>query len=166
MEPKRAASQTFYRWVDSQGRLHVVSSLDDVPVADRPQAAQVTLNGVEAVGHYPPPAGVSAPGGVAWQPEWISFAVGFVAALVLAFLYRVLPGGMRWATRAALVVGVGALITGAYLGLVRRTAGLSGSQALASPSALIQDAKSAVEQMNARQKQQDEELRQLQTDPR
>jgi hypothetical protein len=35
---------------------------------------------------------------------------------------------------------------------------------MASPSALIEDAKAAVEKLNQRQKQQDEELRQLQAE--
>lgn len=161
MEPKRAGSQTFYRWVDGQGRPHVVSSLDDVPAAERPRVAEVSLNPDDAVSHY------SLPGsGEPWKPDWISFAVGFGAALVLSFLYRVLPGGMRWMTRVAIVLGIGVMLTGAYLGLIRRSAGLTGTQTLTSPTSLIQDAKSAVEQMNARQKQQEEELKKIQAEGR
>lgn len=145
--------------MDGQGRLHVVSSLDDVPVAERPRVAEVSLNPEDAVSHYSLPSS-----GEVWHPDWISFAVGFGAALVLSFLYRVLPGGMRWMTRVTIVLGVGVILTGAYLGLVRRSAGLGGTQLLTSPSALIQDAKTAVEQLNARQKQQDEELKKLQTE--
>jgi hypothetical protein len=56
------------------------------------------------------------------------------------------------------------MLTGAYLGLIRRSAGLTGTQAFTSPTALIQDAKTAVEQLNARQKQQEEELRKIQAE--
>ena len=162
MEPKRSGSQTFYRWVDGQGRTHVVASLDEVPLAERARAASVSLNSEDAVGRYTAP--VASSSSPAWQPEWISFGVGFGVALVLALIFRLLPGSMRWVTRIAFVLGAVALLMGAYLGLIRRTAGLQGDQVLTSPSALIQDARSAVEQMNARQKQQDEELRQLQNE--
>jgi hypothetical protein len=160
LEPKRTGSQTFYRWVDGQGRTHVVASLDEVPLAERAGAASVSLNGEDAVGRYTAPVAPSS--SPPWQPEWISFGVGFGLALVLALIFRCLPGSMRWVTRIALVLGAMALLMGVYLGLIRRTAGLKGDQVLTSPSALIQDARSAVEQMNGRQKQQDEELRQLQ----
>ena len=162
MEPKRSGSQTFYRWVDGQGRTHVVASLDEVPLAERARAASVSLNSEDAVGRYTAP--VASSSSPAWQPEWISFGVGFGVALVLALIFRLLPGSMRWVTRIAFVLGAVALLMGAYLGLIRRTAGLQGDQVLTSPSALIQDARSAVEQMNARQKQQEEELRQLQNE--
>jgi len=90
--------------------------------------------------------------------------VGFGAALLVALAFRMLPGSMRWVTRLALVVAVGALLTGAYFGAVRRSSGLPGASAFAAPSALIEDAKAAVEQVNQRQKQQDEEIRKIQAE--
>jgi DHA2 family multidrug resistance protein len=63
-----------------------------------------------------------------------------------------------------LVLGVGALLTGLYLSLVRTSSGFQGGSVLTSPSALLEDAKGAVEQMNLRQKQQEEELRKIQSE--
>ncbi len=88
------------------------------------------------------------------------------------FRHRALAGGAvqaaaqrpGFASRAVLVLGVGALLTGLYFSAVRSSTGAQGGSVLTSPSALIQDAKGAVEQMNLRQKQQEEELRRIQTE--
>jgi len=158
VEPKQSKPQSFYRWVDGEGRLHVVSSLDSVPASERGKATVVLVNGVDS---YPVTSG-----GQGFRPDWASFALGFGAALLLALAFRMLPGSLRWLTRLALVIGVGALLTGAYLGAVRRTSGMPGADAFAAPSALIEDAKAAVEQVNQRQKQQDEEIRKIQAEGR
>lgn len=155
MEPKQGKPQSFYRWVDSSGRLHVVSSLESVPLAERGKVADVTLHADES--SLPSSAGSVT----AWRPDWISFAVGFCVALLLAALFKVLPNGLRFASRVVLVLGVGLLLTALYFSVLR---GSSGVGPLTSPSALIQDAKSAVEQMNLRQKQQEEELRKIHAD--
>jgi hypothetical protein len=85
-------------------------------------------------------------------------------ALLLAALFKAMPNGLRFVWRAVLVLGVGALLTGLYLSLVRTSSGFQGGSVLTSPSALIEDAKGAVEQMNLRQKQQEEELRKIQSE--
>jgi hypothetical protein len=161
MSPNSEKTQAFYRWVDSEGRVHVVSSLDAVPVAERARVERVTLNGATAVNveHRKE----AAP---AWQPEPASFALGFGAALVLSLIFRLLPNGWRGVTRVAVVLGVAVLLSALYLGAVRRATGVTGGSALAAPSALIEDAKAAVEKMQARQKQQEEELRKIQAEGR
>lgn len=161
MPDKSGQTQAFYRWQDAQGRVHIVTSLDEVPPAERAKVVRVDLNSAEAVSHYP-----AATPGFSWPSvDWSSFALGFGAALLVAMVFRVLPGGGRWLWKLALVAGVVLVLTGAYLGAVRRAAGIDGG-ALAAPSALIQDAKTAVERMNQRQKQQEEELRKLQAEGR
>jgi hypothetical protein len=160
VEPKQE-SQSFYRWVDGQGRVHVVSSLDSVPAADRGKATLVVMHGVDSLsGHYPAASPVS------WRPDWASFAAGFGVALLVALIFRMLPGSLRWLTRVGLVVGVAALLIGAYLGMLRRSTGMPGAGPLAAPSALIEDAKAAVEQVNQRQKQQEQEIRKIQAEGR
>jgi len=154
--------QNFYRWVDGEGREHIVSSPDSVPPADRGKAKQVVLNGVDSVAaHYAPPGTEKT-----WHPDWASFAAGFGVALVVALIFRMLPGSFRWVTRVGLVVGVAALLIGAYLGMLRRSTGMPGAGVFAAPSALIDDAKAAVEQVNQRQKQQEEEIRKIQAEGR
>lgn len=156
---KPGQTQSFYRWEDAQGRVHIVSSLDDVPAAERAKLARVDLKSDEAVSRYPS----ASPGFALPKLDWPSVAIGFGAALLVAMVFRFVPNGWRWLGRLALFGGVGLVLTGAYLGAVRRSAGLEGG-AFAAPSALIQDAKTAVEQMNQRQKQQEEELRKIQAE--
>jgi len=158
VEPTPGKSQTFYRWVDANGRLHVVSSLDSVPHAERAKATVVSLHPEAS----PTPSSLENVAG--WRPDWISFAVGFGVALLLVGLFKVLPNGLRFASRVVLVVGVGVLLTGLYLSAVRGSSGVQGGSVLTSPSALIEDAKAAVEKMNQRQKQQEEERRLIQTE--
>jgi hypothetical protein len=156
-------AQMFYRWVDADGRLHVVSSLDAVPLAERPRAERVTLNGATAleVEHRAGDAGTPA-----WRPEPGSFALGFGVALLLGIVFRMLPNAWRGITRVAVVLVVAALLSGLYLGAIRRAAGVTSGSALAAPSALLEDAKAAVEKLDARQKQQQEQLRQIEAEGR
>jgi hypothetical protein len=154
-------TQSFYRFQDEQGRLHIVSSWDEVPAGERGKAAGVDLNSEQAVSHYQPPTpDVAAP-----RVDWPSFALGFGAALLVGLTLKLVAGrgSGRWLWRLVLVAGVGLMLTGGYLGVVRRAAGVGGG-AFAAPSALLQDAKTAVEQMNQRQKQQAEELRKIQAE--
>lgn len=162
MEPK-ASPQVFYRWVDAQGRQHVVSSLDSVPLAERARAERVELSGAPVAPALELPRGASEP---AWRLEPGSFGLGFGAALVLTLLFRLLPSGWRGLTRVAVVLGAAALLTGLYLGALRRTTGGSDAGALATPSALIDDAKAAVKKLEQRQQQQDQQLRELEAEGR
>ncbi len=162
MGPERRDAEVYYRWVDASGRLHVVSSLDAVPEDARAKAERVELNAEtsrsEHVGGYP--AGASAP---MLTLDWPSFGIGFGVALLLALLFRALPQGMRWVSRIAIMLCVAGLLLGAYFGAIRRTTG-TGSGALASPTAFIDDAKRAVEKMNLRQQQQEQEIRRIQAE--
>ncbi|HVY30082.1 MAG TPA: hypothetical protein VHB79_26175 [Polyangiaceae bacterium] len=161
MADKPGQTQAFYRFEDAQGRVHIVSSLDDVPVTERAKVRRVDLNSADAVSRYP----AATPGFSMPSVDGPSFALGFGAALLVGMLLRIVPGGGRWLWKLALIAGIVLVLTGAYLGAVRRAAGIDGG-ALAAPSALIQDAKTAVEHMNQRQKQQEEELRKLQAEGR
>jgi hypothetical protein len=58
----------------------------------------------------------------------------------------------------AAFAGLALLSIYGYLGWMRRSTGVTGA-ALASPSAVIQDAKSAVEKMNAHVRAQEAELK-------
>lgn len=86
------------------------------------------------------------------------FGLGFAAALLVAFVASRLPGSMRWLARLAIVGGLVVVLGGAYLGWIRRQSGQS-SDALATPSAMVGDAKSAVAKMNARIQAEQAELK-------
>jgi hypothetical protein len=161
MPGKSNEQQTFYRWVDTDGRVHVVSSLEAVPANRRDKVELVSLNAESALPRYTPPG---APLG--FQLEWLSFGLGFAAALAFALVFRFLPNGWKTLTRFAIVLGLGALVSGLYLAAIRRQTGATDGGVLASPSALIEDARGAVDKMTARQKQQEEELKKIQQEGR
>jgi hypothetical protein len=148
--PASTKEQTFYRWVDEHGTVHVSQSLDAVPAAERERLQTVELDGT-----YGAPAS-SGSGG--FKPDAASFALGFGAALLLSFL---VPQRWRGVTRVVAIVGAIVLATGAYLGWIRRSTGGDPNAVLASPSALIQDAKAAVEKVNERQRLQQQELQEI-----
>jgi len=142
----------FYRFQDSSGRVHIVDSLDLVPQAQRSSAERVRYDEQTSVsGLVPSPHGLST---------WQAFGLGIGVAFLLGLLFRRLPGTFRLVLRFAIVAGVGALIAGAYFGLLRRATHQSGD-ALAGPGALIDDAKNAVEKMNARVRAQQAELKEV-----
>jgi hypothetical protein len=156
MKPESKPAQSFYRWVDHEGRLHVVSSLDAVPLSERGKLEQVTLNAAEP--SLMEPAG--------WRPDWSSFALGFGAALLVTLLLRLLPGSWKRATGIVLALAAIVLLTGGYLAAVRRSTGVEGASALAAPSALIQDAKDAVQKMNERQLLREKQLQEIEQEGR
>ena len=100
--------------------------------------------------------GRASPSGVSegFVPEWGSVALGFGAGMLLVL---VLPHRWKWVTRFAAVLATGALLSGAYLAVVRRTSGAGNGSLLATPSTIIQDAKAAVEKANAAQRQREQE---------
>jgi hypothetical protein len=147
----------FYRFQDSSGRVHLVDSIDSVPTALRSHAACIEYP-AEATGLASSLShGSSALGG---SSAYQTFGLGFGAALVVAFVFSRLPGTLRLVLRLAIMGGVVALLAGAYFGWVRRTTQQSDSL-LASPGALIGDAKRAVEQMNASMRAQQAELKEI-----
>jgi hypothetical protein len=146
---EQASAAVYYRFQDSAGRVHIVDSLDAVPQALRPQAQRIEYQAQpDTVGAHLPRALTS----------WQTFGLGFIAALLVVFLFRRLPGTMRLVLRFGIIGALIALMAGAYLGWMRRATGAS-SDALATPGALIDDAKNAVAKMNARVKAEQAELK-------
>jgi hypothetical protein len=164
VEPNKDKGESFYRWVDGEGRIHIVSSPTAVPAAVRSRAELVVLNGSDSLpGEYPALGGSALGRLTSHAPDLLSFAAGFGAALVLLLVYRLLPTSLRTVSRWAIVLGAGALLTAAYLGWVRSSTGAS-SAALATPAALIDDAKVAVERLNQRQAEQERALREIEAE--
>ena len=143
-------ASVYYRFEDGTGRVHIVQSLSEVPTGQRAHAERVEYRTETQLPSF------SAAG----RPGWQMFGLGFGVALILVLLFFRLPTTLRWLLRIALVGGVIALAAGAYLGWIRRTSGLT-TDTLASPSALVDDAKRAVDQLNARMRVQDQQLQEL-----
>ncbi len=185
-EVPRPAAQVFYRYEDPNGRLVIVDSLSKVPIAAREHVERVRLGGgsdqsglqgslnvVEAPTVARAPVGEAssvarAPFGPALPKSFdaASFGAGFgVGVIVVAsvmFFFGRSGGGVlrRLVFGGALVVGLGALASGAYFGWLRRTAG-QGDGAFATPADLVQDARSAVDGVNQRRAQQEQLLEEI-----
>lgn len=140
--------QRFYRWVDASGTLHVVSSLDAVPPAERARAERTAF-----VGHEEP-----SQHSAKFRPDWSSVALGFGAGMLVAL---VLPRGWKGVTRLGAAAAIAALLGGAYLATLRNVTGAGDGAPLASPAAIIEDAKAAVAKANEAQRRRERELEQL-----
>ncbi|HEY8945809.1 MAG TPA: hypothetical protein VIM73_16180 [Polyangiaceae bacterium] len=142
-------TQEFYRYRDAQGRIVIVDSESRVPPSERGKMERLVYD------TPPPPTPAFLPNAAGW--DWPSFGAGFAAAMLLGLVvlaFRRFNGPLA---RVALFVVAVVLAGGLYLGILRRSVG-QGDSALASPSAVIQDARRAVERMNERQRKQDEEI--------
>jgi len=153
-----AADQAvFYRYRDISGRVVIVDSITAVPTSAR--------STVEAIVPPPPPATPLAalPETLARDLHLPSFAAGAVAGLIAAVLLFVLLRVKTMLVRVVLLGVLAAAGGGLYLGWVRRTAGQGGAL-VASPAALIDDARSAVQKMNERAREQQRVLEEIQSE--
>jgi hypothetical protein len=89
-----------------------------------------------------------------------SFLAGAFTTLVVGLLLLALRRRAQRLVRMALVFGLVLLGGGLYFGWVQRNAGQS-SEFFSSPKALIEDARSAVEKMNQRTREQEGVLQEL-----
>jgi hypothetical protein len=151
--PEQSGKAVFFRFTDQSGRVHIVDSLDLVPQAARGAAERVRYGEETAQNRLP-----TVPNLAGWQ----IFALGMGTALLIGLLFRRLPGLLGTLIRVAIVAGVLVLASGAYFGFIRQTTQQSGGgAALATPGALIDDAKSAVDKMNAGMRAQQAELKEI-----
>jgi hypothetical protein len=148
------AGTTFHRYRDAQGREVIVDSLSKVPSSAR--------RGTESITLAPPVQGPSqlSPESLVRELHWPSFAVGAACALALAGVLFGRRLALGFAARTGLVIGLLALAAGAYFGWAHRMVNPGGAL-LASPDALIQDARDAVQKMNARGREQQRTLDEL-----
>jgi hypothetical protein len=146
---EQGAGTVYYRFADAKGTVHVVDSIDGVPYALRGRAQRVEYEAQPAASALRLPSSLT---------RWQTFGLGFAAALVVVFLFKRLPKTMRLVLRFAIVGAVAALLVSAYLGWMRRSTGAS-TDALATPGALLEDARSAVAKMNARVQAEQAEIK-------
>jgi hypothetical protein len=140
-----------YRYRGPDGRIVVVDTLSEVPEAQRPSAERVVA--IDRPG--------AAPAGGDWRFDWPSAGAGFGTAALLAVLLFASRRGSRLVFGVVLVLGLGVLGMGAYFGFLRQSTGQGGSP-FASPSAVIDDAKRAVDQMDRRNREQQRQIEELQ----
>jgi hypothetical protein len=151
---RTSAGPSFYRYRDDGGRLVIVDSLARVPTSARGSVETVVLA---------PSPGTSLgewPGRLTQDFHGPSFLAGVGLALALGALWLLLARRQSRVMRFALLGGLMLAGSSAYLGWVRRTTG-HGESLVASPAALIEDARSAVRKMNERTREQQRTLEQL-----
>jgi hypothetical protein len=149
--PEQPGAAVYYKFQDASGRVHIVDSLESVPQALRPRA--------QSIAYAAPPttaARLLQPGLGGWQ----MFGLGACAALVMVVVFKRLPGTMRILLRLAIAAAIACVLAGGYLGWLRRATG-QGTGSLASPQQIIEDAKRAVANMNARQQADQAELKEI-----
>lgn len=147
----------FYRYRDAGGRVVIVDSIDRVPPSARGTLEQIALEVPRAS------AGVLPDSIGGRSLHWPSFGAGAACTLLAGLvLFGVLRA--RGPLVRLLLLGSAALLAaGAYFGWVRRTTGHDGAL-LESPAALIDDARSAVQKMNERSREQERALRELEAE--
>lgn len=147
----------FYRYRDASGRVVIVDSLDRVPARARSSAQPIALETPHA------PSFVLPESLGRGELHWPSFGAGAACALIAGLVLLGVLRGRGPLVRWLLLGGVALLGAGAYFGWVRRTTGHAGA-ALESPATLIDDARSAVEKMNERSREQERVLRELEAE--
>lgn len=148
-----AGGAGLYRYVQADGRLVFVDSLARVPEQLRRSAEPVQLRREAAEKSV-------LTGGGAGPLDVPSFAAGLGAGALGALLWLLLWRRSRRLGSLALTAGAVLLGAGAYLGWLGRVAGTRDS-ALATPSALIEDARAVVESMNRRNAEQQRLLNEI-----
>jgi hypothetical protein len=150
-----AGDGAFYRYHDESGRLVIVDSLARVPSSAR--------GAVETVVLAPAPGLIALPTRFAQDFHAPSFFAGAAATLALGLVWLLLRRGQGRIVRFVVLACVVMAGSGAYLGWVRRTTG-QGDSLVASPAALIDDARSAVQKMNERGREQLQVLKELEAE--
>lgn len=165
--------QEFYRYQDPQGRIVIVDSLNQVPPAQRDKSERLVYSAVPREPKAPSEVPSSIPASTAEiRPsreekqisapgvDWPSFTLGFGVA-VLVGLSLLMIGRLANPLARFLVFAVTlGLLAGAYFGWLGRSTG-QGETLLATPPAVIEDARRAVEQMKQRNQAQDEEIQRV-----
>jgi uncharacterized membrane protein (Fun14 family) len=145
------SGQVFYRFTNPEGRL---------VITDTPPGGPAPTGGPAEVVVLEPPPPKSIVSGLEMRSLWIGVGLGIAGGFLLSWVLRIVPRMVaRFVIGAAILVVAGL----AYLGWMRRSTGLSQDLA-ATPQALVEDAKQAVEKMNARMREQDEQLKKLENE--
>lgn len=131
----------------------IVDSLDAIPAAERARAERISYESS-------PRAPIQALDGARVGVDWPSFAAGFGCALLLGLVLLVFRRTSSPFARLIAFALAAAVIGGSYLGWLRRSTGQS-EALLATPSAVIDDARRAVERLQTRNTEQEQQLERI-----
>jgi hypothetical protein len=153
--PNSSSPNVFYRYRTPDGRIAVVDSLDRVPASERAHVERLELEAAPLASRYPVVSEVAA------HMDWASFATGFGVALGIAAVVSFVGRGSTRLLGFLVVAAIVVAGSGAYFGMLRRATGES-QAAFATPSAIIDDAKRAVEKAKQRQREQEKLIDEIQ----
>ncbi|MFC1641899.1 hypothetical protein ACFL5O_04305 [Myxococcota bacterium] len=159
---ERPTTSVYFRYTDHDGGVHIVDSLSLVPRAARSRVQRIELT--------PPPRAHSdsaspKPPETPWHFDGPSFGVGAGFAVMLGLVLWMLRRRPGLVLKIALPAAAATLLAGAYFAWLRKMSGHKDSQ-FSSPQDLVQDARSAVQSMNRRQKEQERLLREIEREAR
>ena len=155
--PPAPSSSVYYRYRGPDGRIVIVDSARQIPADSRDRAERIELGPSSGAATAP----TTTTTVLARRLDWPSFAAGFGLALMLAAIVLVVRrGSLRWLGFLALL---GLLVGGfgAYLGFLRRSTGQA-TEIFASPSAVIDDARRAVEAAKKSERERDRVIEEIQ----
>ena len=170
-------AQPFYRFVDEDGRVHIVDRLERVPDRYRDAAEPYDAQGgaLVVLPTAPPQTRVVREGapvassqdafaGLVRALDAPSVAVGIGLALGILTGFLVLRRMGAPLLRGVFILAVFATLAFGYLGWSRWATGL-GTSHLATPQQVVEDAKAAAERLKARWQDQQEILQELEEAP-
>lgn len=166
---------TFYTYVDGAGVSHIVDSPLRIPAKHQHTAQRWVTSGAADQGTpVVIPQGLTQLAKQITAPTptapWVgpihgpSVLLGVTGAAATFLVFTLLRRRTTWLMRMIAVMVVAALGGAAYLGWVRRQAGL-GADALSNPGAALLDAQRAAQKLESRNQQHREMLDTIATDP-
>ena len=160
----------FFTYADGEGHVYIVDSLDEIPKKYRELAEEVRLGdrlkkarelpekGLERAKKVQRDVGDVVP--FVKELDLPSVAVGLALSLAVFLVFSIVRKTAGFLIKLALIALIVCLIGGAYLGWLRRSSGL-GDDALASPRAVIDDAKRAASEFREKLAEQETTLEKI-----
>ncbi len=160
----------FFTYRDADGHLYLSDSLEGIPKKYRELAEEVKLGERLKQARQLPKKSLKEAKKVQREVGDVlpfvkdldlpSVTVGFALSLGVLLVLSIVKRTGKLLIKLALLVAICALIGGAYLGWLRRAAGLGDSK-LSSPKAVIDDAKKAATQFQKRLDEQEKTLHKI-----
>ncbi|MCC7385322.1 MAG: hypothetical protein IT384_25965 [Deltaproteobacteria bacterium] len=155
-----------YRYVDTKGTMVVVDAWEKVPERFRETATKLIVDELPEI-----PIVRSAERAISREMpaigdiHWPSFGFGVAASLVLVIAFRLMRTGMRLVLKVATIILLLVMLSGLYLGGLRKSAGLSSSP-VADPQQIVEDAQRAAEAARKRFEEQHKALKKIEEQSR
>ncbi len=167
-EPTQKPSKSFFTYESADGEVFITDSLQDIPAKYRSKAKAVDAG--EIVRGLPKRSlkrakmvqrkvGDLVP--FVRELDLPSVAVGFALSLVMFLVLSLVRRTGRLLLKVGLTAAIVALLTSAYFGWIRKSAGVAGSSGPVSPKTVIKDARDAKTKLEKRLREQQRMLKKI-----